>query len=107
MPPRVVSLKITDRHAVPSAFGLTHASSVMPFVRSSEFESETVTQELVPLKDSALPNLPLVDQVVFAVVPVLLFPERSVTVVPVPSSKLYAATRPDGATLLTVTVTPA
>jgi hypothetical protein len=33
--------------------------------------------------------------VVLATVPVLPFPDRSLTVEPVPSSKLYAATRPE------------
>ena len=70
-----------------ASVGLTQASSVIPVVRSSEFESLTFTQALVPLKKSALPNLPLVDQVAFESVPVLLLPERSAVVVPLPSSK--------------------
>ena len=47
----------------------------------------TVTQEFVPLKESALPNLPAVDQVVFESVPVLPLPDWSAVVVPLPSSK--------------------
>ena len=45
--------------------GFTHASSVIPLVRSSELESLTLTRAFVPLKKSALPNFPAVDQVVF------------------------------------------
>jgi hypothetical protein len=85
--PEPGSLKRTVRQALPSVVGLTHASRVRR-VTSSALESGTVTQALVPLKDSALPNLPDVDQVVFEFVPVLLLPDRSETVVPEPSSKL-------------------
>ncbi len=67
--------------------GLTHASSVIPEVRSSEFESLMFTRALVPLKKSEFPNLPEVDQVAFESVPVLALPERSAVVVPEPSSK--------------------
>jgi hypothetical protein len=45
------------------------------------------------LNASALPYLPLL-QVVLASVPVFPFPDRSVTVEPVPSSNAYAATSP-------------
>src|SRR4029077_7116930 len=38
------SLTAIVRHAALSAVGLTHASSVNPFVRSSDAESGTVTQ---------------------------------------------------------------
>jgi hypothetical protein len=55
-----------------------------------------VTIALVPLNSSASPNLPAVDQVAFVIVPLLAFPDASVTVVPDPSSNPYAATRPDG-----------
>ena len=40
------------------AVGLTHASKVMPTLRSNEAESLTVTNELEPLKESAPPNFP-------------------------------------------------
>ena len=76
--------------------GLTHASSVIPVVRCSEAASGIVTSAFVPLNCSALPNLPVVAQVAFAIVPLLPFPDASVTVVPDPSSNPYAATRPDG-----------
>jgi hypothetical protein len=83
--------------------GLTHASRVIALVRSSEFESGTFTRADVPLKNNALPNLPAVDQVAFDRVPVLLLPERSAVVVPVPSSKPYAAASPvDGACTVAV-----
>ena len=57
----------------------------------------TVTNELEPLNCSALPNLPAVLHVLFATVPLLPFPDASVTAVPDPSSNPYAATKPDGA----------
>ena len=77
------------RQAFPSAVGLTQASAVIPVVRLSELELLTLTQAFVPLKESALPNLPALApaQVVFETVPVLPFPERSAVVVPEPSSK--------------------
>src|SRR5215471_9989101 len=73
----------------------THASSVIADVRSKEAASGTVTREFVPLKLSAPPFLPAVDQVVFATVPPFPVPEASATVVPAPSSNANAATRPD------------
>ena len=53
-----------------------------------------MTRALVPLNVSAVPNFPLVVQVAPLIVPVWPLPETSATVVPVPSLKLYAATRP-------------
>ena len=58
--------------------------------------SGIVTSELVPLNCNALPYLPDVAQVAFVIVPLLPFPDASVTVVPDPSSNPYAATSPDG-----------
>src|SRR3954447_12755483 len=77
-----------------SAAGLTHASSVKPFVRSSAGASGTVTQLELPLNESAPPTLPAATQVVSRVVPALFCPVESRTVVPVPSSNAYDATRP-------------
>src|ERR1044071_2840751 len=71
--------------------GITQASSVNALVRSSEAESGTVTRAVVPLKLNAPPNLPAVVRVAFAIVPVLVFPEASVTVAPLLSLKPYAA----------------
>ena len=72
-----------------SVVGLTHASSVIPFVRSSELESGTEMKlEVVPLKDAAEPKTPFGLQVTLLSVPVFPWPERSPAVVPVPSSKL-------------------
>src|SRR5262245_8613616 len=85
-------LWITSRQSLDTAVGLTHASSVMPVVRSSELASGTLTRLLVPLNDSAPPYLPLVDQVVFDVVPTLPLPEKSVTDATAPSLNEYAAT---------------
>src|SRR4051812_305507 len=79
-------------------------------VRSSELLSGTLTRSLTPSNDSAPPNLPAVVQTAPEIVPGLLLPDRSATVVPPPASKLYAAARPvggGGATLLPVTVPPA
>jgi hypothetical protein len=92
----------------PPAFGLTHASSVMPVVRSRELESGTVTNELEPLNESALPNLPALApaHVALESVPLLPFPDRSAVVEPAPSSKAYAATSPPvGGAVATVALT--
>src|SRR6185312_6751600 len=92
----------------PFAVGRTHASSVMPDVRSSELESGMLTLLDVPLNERAEPNLPAADHVAFTSVPLLADPDLSAAVVPAPSSKLYAATRPAGGgapPLLTVTFT--
>src|SRR6185503_17080457 len=78
----------------------------MPFVSPSEAEFATVTRALVPLNISELPDLPDVLQVAPLIVPLLLLPEISLTVVPAPSLKAYAATRPPVTCVLaTVTVT--
>src|SRR5262245_57375107 len=77
-----------------NAVGLTQASSVI-FVTSSEAASGTITRLLVPLKDRAPPNFPAV-QLAFTSEPALPFPEASPAIVPLPSSKPYAATRPAG-----------
>src|SRR5919201_3362826 len=86
---------MTSRQAVVTADGFTHASSVMPPVRRNDGASLTVTRALVPLNTSALPNFPAVVQVAPVIVPVLLLPDESATVVPEPSLNEYAATRPD------------
>src|SRR4051812_552786 len=99
-----VSLRIAERHD-DSVVGLSHASSVIPVVRSSEDESRTVTQAFVPLKDSAPPYLPAAVQVALASVPLLFLPDVSFTAVPDPSLNEYAATRP-ARLLETVTETP-
>src|SRR4051812_36854779 len=83
------------RHPLALA-GLTQASSVIPLVRSRLAESFTVIQLLVPLNDSALPYLPVALQVAPLIVPVFPCPERSLTVVPLPSSNEYAATSTRG-----------
>src|SRR6185503_16518630 len=85
---------MTSRHQLLTAEGLTHASSVIAVVKRKEGASGTVTTELVPLNESAAAVLPAVVHVVPDTVPVLPLPDRSVTVVPVPSLNEYAATRP-------------
>ncbi len=70
----------------PSALGRTHASSVMPVVRRNDALSLTFTRAL-PLNESALLNLPAVDQTVLARLPPLPLPDWSAVVVPLPSSK--------------------
>lgn len=75
--------------------GLTHASRVIPVVRSNEFESGILTKSLTPSNFNALPYLPVVTQTgPLLNVPVFEFPDRSKSVVPDPSSKPYAATKP-------------
>ncbi len=77
-----------------NAVGLTQASNVIPTLRSSDAESFTVTDELVPLKDNAPPNFPVFVQPPTLTVPLFPFPEVSRAMVPVPSSKPYTATGP-------------
>ena len=78
-----------------AAVGNTHASSVMPVVRSSALASATVTIALVPLNDSAGPYFPVAVHVAPLTVPARL-PTALCTTVPVPSLNPYAATRPGG-----------
>src|SRR3954449_13171308 len=74
--------------------GRTHASRVIPVVKSSELESGTTTTLPIPLNDSALPNLHEVFQVAPVIEPALPLPDRSASVVPAPSSEPSGATRP-------------
>src|ERR1041384_7876893 len=85
-------LKITSLQP-PDAVGLTHASSVIPAVRSSEAESLMETSALVPLNPSPFPHFP-VTQVAPLMVPEFPFPEIPATVLPLDSSNPYAATNP-------------
>src|SRR6516164_4813260 len=104
----VCSLAIAAHQSPPELLklvGLTHASSVIPVVRSSDGASLTTTVELVPLNLRASPYLPAVVQVALERVPVLPLPEPSAVVVPLPSLKAYDATRL--LVLLTVTVSEA
>src|SRR4051794_28821134 len=84
---------MTSCHPVFAMLGDTHASSVIPVVNANDAECGTLTIALVPLKSSALPNLPDAAHVALLMVPVLEWPDRSLTVVPDPSSKEYAAVR--------------
>ena len=84
--------------------GIAVKNGVATVDLSSEFASGTVTEAFVPLKESALPNLPAVDQVVFDVVPLLPLPDRSATLVPLPSSKPHAPVRPGSGPLGTTAV---
>ena len=81
------------RQALPSAVGLTHASSVAREVRSSDALSGTVTMSLTPSKLSADPNLPELVRVAPLMEPVLPRPDASVTDAPFASSKPQAPTR--------------
>src|ERR1044072_8311231 len=75
--------------------GLTHASSVIAVLNCSNEELATDTKELLPLNDIALPYFPVVVQDAPPCnVPVWVLPEASFTMLPVPSLKLYAATKP-------------
>src|SRR4051812_7097665 len=89
--------------------GFTQASSVMPVVRSRSLASGMLTNALEPLKLSARPFLPVVVRVAAAIAPVCPWPDTPVTVEPLGSSKLYAATGvgAGGALLSTVEVTGA
>ena len=78
------SLKTTVRQ-LPSAEGRTHASSVIAFVRSSEFASGVVTQSLTPSKLSAEPYRPAAFQVAPDTVPVLPAADESAAVEPEPA----------------------
>ena len=62
----------------------------------SEAESGTVTRAVEPLNESALPYLPAVDQVAVPIEPAFALAEASATLVPLPSLKDQAATRPAG-----------
>jgi hypothetical protein len=77
-----------SRHALLVAVGYTHASNVIPVVTCNEAESGTVTRELKPLKDKALPYLPAVVHVAPLIVPLFPLPETSFTIMPLPSLKL-------------------
>src|SRR5271155_5204960 len=85
---------MTSCHPVGAVVGFTHASSVTALVRWRDAASFITTWAFVPLKDRAPPYLPLVVQVALTIVPVLPFPETSLTVVPDPALKSYAATSP-------------
>ena len=66
----------------------------------------------MPLKDSALPYLPLLVHVAPKIVPLLPLPDRSFRVAPDPSLNEYAATKPPvvvvGVTvIIVVTLAPA
>jgi len=73
-------LKITVRQLPETEVGLTQPISVIPVVRSSEFESATVTQSLTPSKVTAPPYLPATVATAPESVPLLLLPETSATV---------------------------
>jgi hypothetical protein len=47
----------------------------------------TVTNAVVPLKESAFPYLPVVIQLALPIAPVLPFPDESAALVPMPSLK--------------------
>jgi len=64
------SLKITDRQLDPNADGFTHASNVIPVVKSRLFESGTDTKLFDPLKLNAFPNFPAADHTALLNVPV-------------------------------------
>ena len=73
----------------PVVVGRTQASKVMPVVGCSDDEFGTETNALVPLNESAFPNLPAAApaHVAFVIVPLLPLPDWSATVVPAPASK--------------------
>ncbi len=80
------SLITADRQFVGATSALTHASTVIPVVRSRTAESFTDTRSLAPSKDSAEPYRPLTDHSAPLRVPVPVLPDRSAVVTPTPSS---------------------
>jgi hypothetical protein len=72
---------------------LTHASSVIPVVRSRDGESFTLTRAF-PLNTRAFPNLPVVVHVALTIDPVFPTPDESVALLPEPVLNAYAATSP-------------
>src|SRR5438093_665539 len=89
-----ISAWLSPRHPVGATVRFTHASSIIPVVSTSDAAFATVTFALVPSNTSAPPYRPAVVHVAPLIVPVLLFPDASVTVGPEPSLNPYAATRP-------------
>src|SRR5688572_4395974 len=85
------------RQPLCAAVGMTQADRVMPVVRLSDAELGTTMTSLTPSKLRAPPNRPSADHVAPEIVPVLLLPETSETVLPLPSLKPHAPTRPDWA----------
>jgi hypothetical protein len=83
-----------ERKSVNVEAGLTQAERVKELVRSSEFESATVTLSLMPSKDNALPTFPAVQTGPLTKVPLFPLPEASEAVVPLPSSNFQWATSP-------------
>src|SRR5690242_14868451 len=75
-----------------TVLGRTQASIVIALLMRSEAESGIETIELLPLNCSALPYLPVV-HCAFAIVPLLPAPDKSLAVLPAPSSKFQAPTR--------------
>jgi hypothetical protein len=95
MRPELYSFIRIESHPDILLVGYTQASRVIPLVRSSEFESGMLTRSLAPSNFRAFPNFPFVTQAgPFCRVPLFELPDASVRVVPVPSSKPYAATSP-------------
>src|SRR3954447_12480286 len=88
------SLNSTVRQVLPSEVGRTHASTVIPVVRSRSLASAIETRSLMPSNDSAPPVLPAAFQVAPLIVPGWFLPDTSASVLPLPASKLYTATSP-------------
>src|SRR5262245_61089799 len=82
------SFAMTERRFDGADVGKTHASRVIPTVKSSKLLSAIVTRLPVPLNDSALPYRPAVVQVAPVMVPVFPLPDTSATVGPAPALKL-------------------
>src|SRR5690242_16661654 len=90
---------MTVRHVPARTLGLTHASSVIDLVRSSEAASGMLTTLLEPLKESAPPYLPALAAVALDSFPVFALPELSAIVPELTESNEYAPTRPEVAAL--------
>src|SRR3954468_23902641 len=96
------SLSATVRQTLPSAVGRTHASIVIALVRSRSLASAIETESLTPSNESAPPFLPAALHVAPLIVPGWLWPVTSASVVPLPASKLYAATASTGGAAVNV-----
>src|SRR5712692_2356716 len=81
-----------SRHALSVIEGLTHASSVIPVLRSKDWASGIVTRAELPSNDRALPNFPAAAHVALAIVPTFPLPDASPADAPAPSLNAYAAT---------------
>src|ERR1043165_3522408 len=85
---------MTSRHWLFTVVGLTHASMVIPLVRCNVGASGILTRAFTLFNNSSPPSRPAGVHVALTTPPSFPCPDQSMTRVPVPSSKEYAAARP-------------